>query len=49
MRSPAVTKAFFANFDPATANDLLKLIVPFKKAVYIDVINEFKDKIEKLE
>ena len=31
------------------SNDLLKLIVPFKKAVYMDIIDEFRDKIEKLE
>ena len=39
----------FSNWRWTNENDLLKLIVPFKKAVYIDVISEFRDKIEALE
>ena len=30
-------------------SNLLKMIVPFKQAVYLEVINEFKGKIESLE
>ena len=30
-------------------SNLLKMIVPFKQAVYLEVINEFKSKIESLE
>lgn len=43
------TEQEFSNWRWTNENDLLKLIVPFKKAVYIDVINEFRDKIEALE
>ena len=43
------TEQEFSNWCWTSTNDLLKLIVPFKKAVYIDVIDEFRDKIEKLE
>ena len=43
------TEQEFSNWRWTNENDLLKLIVPFKKAVYIDVISEFRDKIEALE
>lgn len=43
------TEQEFSNWRWTNENNLLKLIVPFKKAVYIDVINEFRDKIEALE
>ena len=43
------TEQEFSNWRWTNENDLLKLIVPFKKAVYVDVISEFRDKIEALE
>lgn len=43
------TEQEFSNWRWTNENDLLKLIVPFKKAVYKDVISEFRDKIEALE
>ena len=43
------TEQEFSNWRWTNENDLLKLIVPFKKAVYINVISEFRDKIEALE
>lgn len=43
------TEQEFSNWRWTNENNLLKLIVPFKKAVYIDVISEFRDKIEALE
>ena len=43
------TEQEFSNWCWTGTNDLLKLIVPFKKAVYIDVIDEFRDRIEELE